>query len=253
MLHRVPMLAATATVTEKMKRQIVKTLDMRGCKFVNVSPNKPNVFYSVEKRIGDIGKDLSFLVSDLLANNIKAIRTIVYCQSLDTCANLYIYFHSKLGDASYFPPGADNTSDNRLFGMFHAKTDDYNKSVIFHQEGTVRVVFATMALGMGVNFKDLTCIVHYGAPRSLEDYFQESGRAGRGGELSTSTIYWSPSDVPNRKDKSNPRNVELDTVRGYLLTTECRRQYLLQYFDPGLTALSDNFCCDNCKVKKQTS
>ncbi len=132
--------------------------------------------------------------------------------------------------------------------MFHAKTDDYNKSVIFHQEGTVRVVFATMALGMGVNFKDLTCIVHYGAPRSLEDYFQESGRAGRGGELSTSAIYWSPSDVPNRKDKSNPRNVELDTVRGYLLTTECRRQYLLQYFDPGLTALSDNFCCDNCKV-----
>ena len=193
-------------------------------------------------------------MSDLLANNIKAIRTIVYCQSLDTCANLYIHFHSKLGDAIYFPTGADNTSDNRLFGMFHAKTDDYNKSVILsslsHPQGTVRVVFATMALGMGVNFKDLTSIVHYGAPRSLEDYFQESGRAGRGGELSTSTIYWSPSDVPNRKNKSNPRNIELDIVRGYLLTTECRRQHLLQYFDPSLMAPSDqSFCCDNCEAK----
>ncbi len=71
---------------------------MRGCEFVNVSPNKPNIFYSVEKkkRIGDIGKDLSFLVSDLLANNIKAIRTIVYCQSLDNFKDLTSIVHYGL-------------------------------------------------------------------------------------------------------------------------------------------------------------
>ena len=73
-----PMLAATATITDKMRRQIVKTLDMQGCHMVNVSPNKPNI-YRVKRRTGEIDRDLAFLTSDLLANNIKAKRTIVYC------------------------------------------------------------------------------------------------------------------------------------------------------------------------------
>ena len=81
-----------------------------------------------------------------------------------------------------------------------------NKEVILQSladpQGKVRVVFATMALGMGVDFHGLTRIIHYGAPRSLEDYFQESGRAGCGGEPSMSTMYWSPSDVPLKKDFS---------------------------------------------------
>ena len=248
-----PMLAATATVTDKMRRQIVKTLDMLGCHVVNVSPNKPNIFYRVERRTADMDKDLAFLTSDLLVNNIKAKRTIVYCQSLDMCANLYIHFHSKLGNASYFPLEASQVSDNRLFGMFHSKTDDYNKLVILNSlskpEGTVRIVFATMALGMGVDFRGLTCTIHYGAPRSLEDYFQESGRR---------TIYFHHILVPRRcsqqeKRKDNPHNVELDTVREYLTTTDCWRHYLLKYFDPCLTyqlkSRDLDQCCDNCKAR----
>ena len=101
---------------------------------------------------------------------------IIYCQSLDRCADLYIHFLSELGDASYFPVNAAPLSDNRLFGMFHAKTDDYNKEVILQSladpQGKVRIVFATMALSMGVDFHWLTRTIHYGAPRSLEDYFQ---------------------------------------------------------------------------------
>ena len=84
------------------------------------------------------------------------------------------------------------------------------------QDGVMRVVFATMALGMGVNFSGLTCTIHYGAPRSLDDYFQESGRAGRGGEQSTSTVYWAPSVVPMQQDLSDPRNTEVAVVRRYL-------------------------------------
>ena len=97
-------------------------------------------------------------------------------------------------------------------------------------DGVVRVVFATMALGMGVNFTGLTCTMHYGAPRSLDDYFQECGRAGRGGEQSTSTIYWAPSDVPVRQDLSDPRNAEVAVVRRYLENgVDCRRCLLLHY------------------------
>ena len=79
--------------------------------------------------------------------------------------------------------------------------------------GVVRVVFATMALGMGVDFKDLDCVVHYGAPRSLDDYFQESGRAGREGQQSVSTIFWKPSEAPLWKDLSNFHNKEVAFAR----------------------------------------
>ena len=105
------------------------------------------------------------------------------------CSALYGHFHYSLGDKSYYPSGAECKSDNWLFGMYHSKTDEHNKQVIMtsmsKQDGVVRVVFATMALGMGVNFSALTSTIHYGAPCSLEDYFQESGRASRGGEQST--------------------------------------------------------------------
>ena len=121
------------------------------------------------------------------------------------------------------------------------------------QEGVVRVVFATMALGMGVNFSTLASTIHYGAPCSLDDYFQESGRAGRGGEQSTSTIYWAPSDVPVRQDLSNPRNAEVAVVRRYLENeVDCRRYLLLHYFDPALAStlerIHKGLCCDTCKA-----
>ena len=112
-----------------------------------------------------------------------------------------------------------------------------------------------MALGMGVNFSALTSIIHYGAPRCLDAYFQESGRAGREGEQSTSTIYWAPLDVPVQQDL---RNAEVAVVRRYLENeVDCRRYLLLHYFDPALAsnlertckAVADNwlrYC--NCKL-----
>ena len=84
------------------------------------------------------------------------------------------------------PPGLNGyIGDNRLFGMFHSKTNDHNKDVIMRSmakaDVVVRVVLATMALGMGVDFIGLTSTIHYSAPRCVDDYFQESGRAGKGG------------------------------------------------------------------------
>ena len=161
-----------------------------------------------------------------------------------------------MGDHSYYPPGAEKVALNRLFGMFHSGTVEHNKEVIMKSmikaDGTVRVVFATIALGMGVNFMGLNTVVHYGAPRSLEDYFQECGRAGRSGEQSYSTIYWSPSDAPNYRDTSNDiHKEEVVRVRKYLENSEkCRRLQLLEYFVGDFKPESEQnvlLCCDVCQ------
>ena len=169
------------------------------------------------------------------------------------CASLYAHF-LQAQDASYYLPGAEHVNDNRLFAMFHSCTDEHNKRVVMSSlsqtDGAVRVVFATMALGMGVDFKSLDYIVHYGAPRSLEDYIQESGRAGRGHQQSVSRIYWKPSETPVY------RNKELNEVRDYLENTElCRRFMLLKDFDPAVTmtlgSRDNTLCCDNCRSDVQ--
>ena len=116
------MLAATATVTDVIHCDIIRQLDMEGCEIISDSPNQSNIFYSVRKR-STIGDDFSSILDDLSLNAVKAKRMIVYCHSLNMCSTLYGH---TLGDKSYYP-GAECKSDNRLFGMYHFKTDEHNK------------------------------------------------------------------------------------------------------------------------------
>ena len=167
--------------TRIVKREIIDSLEMKGCVEVTVSPDRPNIFYAAMIRT-DIDSDFLTIITSLRDKAIHAPRILVYCQSLDTCSDLYAHFHHELGDASYYPPGSPHLSDYRLFGMFHANTPPYNKDVILKSllvaDGVVRVVFASVALGMGVDLRDVNNVIHYGAPQSVEDYFQESGRGG---------------------------------------------------------------------------
>eukprot|EP00731_Ephydatia_muelleri_P033458 Em0030g15a len=112
---------------------------------LQVSPNKPNITYEAVRK-NNMEEDFNCVVRDVAENDIKAQRVVVYCQSLDMCASLYTHFLQALQDASYYPPGAEHSGvcDNGW-----------------------------------VDFKSLDYIIHYGAPRSLEDYIQESSRAGR--------------------------------------------------------------------------
>ena len=97
--------------------------------------------------------------------------------------------------------------------MYHANTSPHNKEVIqrgmLDADGVVRIVFATIALGMGVNMVGVNTIWHYGAPSPLDDYLQESGRAGRSGEQAKSIIFWKPADAPLHPDLSTPSNAAI--------------------------------------------
>lgn len=244
-----PLMACTATASRSVKKDIVSILEIPGCAEVTASPDRPNIFYSVKLRT-DIEVDMLPLVTTLRERAVHTPRVLVYCQSLDMCADLYAHFQFELGEDAYFPPGSPHKSDFRLFGMFHAYTPIYNRNVILRSlavpDGVVRVVFASIALGMGVNLRDVNTVLHYGAPGSLEDYFQESGRGGRSGEDAVSTVYWKPADCPVRKEPSTIRDHELISVRKYVENvTVCRRKWLLNYFTTQFDAEASR-CCDNC-------
>ena len=234
--HGTPYLACTATATKSVRDEVIKSLEMEDCEFIYTSPDRPNIFYEVKRRL-DIDNDIHHIVHSLKEHLVNTPRTIIYCQSLNTCADLYAHFHHELGERSYFPNGAEAISDNRLFAMFHANTPQHNKEVVLKSmtqtHGVVRIVFATIALGMGVNLHDVNTVIHYGAPRSIDDYFQESGRGGRSGGDALSVVYWKPVDCPVKKEPTSTHDHETIAVRKYLEnTTECRRMWLLHYFDP---------------------
>ena len=247
-----PFLACTATVTRSIQQEVMNSLEMIDCDFISTSPDRANIFYEVRPRT-EIEIDLKPVICSLVEHKSRAPRVIVYCRSLDTCANLYAHFHHELGSDSYYPSGAEQISDNRLFGMFHANTPQHNKEVILRSltqpDGVVRVVFATVALGMGINLRDVNTIIHYGGAQSIDDYFKESGRGGRSGQPARSIVFWTPKDCPLRKELASTRDHEVAAVRRYLENTStCRRRWLLNYFDPSCTSgvRDPKTCCDVC-------
>ena len=125
------------------------------------------------------------------------LRVVVYCRTLMICADLFSRFNYEMGKSQYYPPSAPELSENCLFGMFHASTPQHSKDVIVIMEdchGTVRVVFASVAMGIGIDLHGVDTIIHYGAPSSIEDYFQASGRRGQSGDSAYSIVYRTPKD-----------------------------------------------------------
>lgn len=245
-------LACTATATKSVRQEVVASLDMGGCEFVSTSPDRSNIYYEVCRR-GGIESDMQPVLSSLKEKKNLAPRVLVYCHTLDVCSDLYAYFHDELGDDSYYPPGAEHVSDNRLFGMFHFKTPKHNKDVILKSlvspDGVVRVVFASIAMGMGIDLRDVNTVIHYGAPQSIDDYFQESGRGEHSGGDARSVVFWKPADCPFRKKAVSTRDHEVNAVRKYLEnTTMCRRMWLLDHFEPTCAQCGriPKRCCDIC-------
>ena len=204
-------MACTATATKSVKQEVIDNLEMRGCEFVYTSPDRPNIFYEVQP-CTDIETDVQHFVQSLRELANKAPCVIVYCRSLNSCADLYAHFHYVLGDNSYYPAGSPQLSDYRLFGMYHSNTPQYNKDVILKSltqpDGVVRIVFATVALGMGVNLCDVNTFIM--VPQTvLRTTFRKVEGGGRSGDDAQSIVYWKPIDRPVRQNSVTTRDREV--------------------------------------------
>ena len=138
---------------------------------------------------------------------------------------MFKHFKYELGEHAYYPPGAPKSSSNCLIGMYHANTLDKYKqrvsSFLFDKSGVCRLVFATTALGMGINLQDVKRVIHDGPPRYMEDFVQEIGRAGRNGKPAESILYFTGMHL---------RKCE-EAVKRYATSDGlCLRQILLERF-----------------------
>ena len=155
-------------------------------------------------------------------------------------------FQEILGKHQYYPTTAEAVPENRLFGQFHAPQSKEIKHGILaqltSQSSVIRVVFATIAMGLGVDIKNIRTVLHITPPRTLEAYYQEIGRAGRDGLPSHAILYYNNSDIAD--------NVEIDPVMVEFCksSNKCLCAQLLAHFaTPRKDVGHKHSCCDVCQ------
>ena len=250
----VPVLAMTATANKSDREDIKKSLGLKNCFEVVGNPDRRNVMYGKHFRAGsDIDSlmdILSPIAQGLLEEQIDYPLTIIYIP-LKWCGFVYKIFESVLGSRQYYPFESIPIPENRLFAQFHSPQTKEMKNEILNQlcspQTIIRVVFATVALGMGVDIRSIRRIVHITPPHSIQAYFQETGRAGRDGQQASAVLFYNNRDIAKNKPGMQ------ETVRDFCQSkSECLRSFLLtlldtdkKYFKP---VSPKHLCCSVCKL-----
>ncbi|XP_068675578.1 uncharacterized protein [Montipora foliosa] len=129
---------------------------------------------------------------------ISSPLTIFY-SNLETCGECYSYFEQELGEQQFYPPGSPANLSNRLFAQYHAQyPEEYHTSLVkslISGTSVARVLFVTVAFGVGIDVPTVERVIQIGIPYTMEDFLQETGRAGRNGNSAISVLYYNSYDI----------------------------------------------------------
>ncbi|OAY23976.1 ATP-dependent DNA helicase RecQ [Manihot esculenta] len=243
-LANVPFVGLTATATQKVRTDVINSLRMNDPYVAIGSFDRENLFYGV-KHFNRGTLFVNELVQEISKFAGNGGSTIIYCTTIKDVEQIF----ESLQEAGI------------KAGMYHGKMsskarEESHRSFVRDE---LNVMVATIAFGMGIDKPNIRQVVHYGCPKSLQSYYQESGRCGRDGIASVCWLYYTGSDFTKAdfycgelKTENQRRAVveSLMIAQKYCVLATCRRKFLLDYFGEHVSA--DN-CgnCDNCRVSKR--
>ena len=238
----VPAMALTATATENVKVDVIHNLGITGCEIFTQSFNRPNLTYEVRSK--GKAKDVLESMVNTINSTYKGQSGIVYCLSRQNCEDIAEKLRTEHGIKAHH---------------YHAGMEPREKTSIQKQwqSGQYHVIVATIAFGMGIDKPDVRFVIHYTIPKSLEGYYQETGRAGRDGKRSGCYLYYGYQDTSALKrmiddgegsweQKERQRKMLRNIVQFCENKSDCRRVQVLLYFNEPFSRENCNGGCDNC-------